>query len=538
MGIKRCPYCRALISDEDQYCKNCGTQLLFPEDEEIEEEIPGDKIVEDNRDRDESTEFVDEELTAIQEEEEEFSEVEEDTFKGEGQEEEVEEELEEENEIEDTIEDTEREEAELEKETIEEAEEEEEVILVDEEISDKRRESEELKSFTRPTPESPTTEEILFGFEEKELPFPEEENREESTTVSELSGKTQTLDLVEKVEKIEKEVLGEDSQTEITGAHLAEKKGPGLVTQLVQELGIEERGRAKKESLTRESQEKIKIGKTAVSEDQQQAEQQAEKREALTFETAELSEIGPTVEMGKRQVEDFFKILEEKEKERLKEKQEQLKKGTSEETGEVPSWIKEIQTTDLETGTTELIKTSEEELIEGEEGMIETETGEEWVEEETPSEPTIGFPERVTRSQIEIEKIDTGEEEIEFEEQAIQEEPTGEISTGEIVQGRTQEEASSEESSTAITLPPLGFKNFVKAKIFDFLFIVLFWLVSIWLAARSLGVTIFKLLEVASNGLLIYLLILTAVYFFLFYFFIGETLGDRLFREDEEKENL
>ena len=37
MGIKRCPYCRALISDQDEFCKNCGTRLLFPEDEEIEE---------------------------------------------------------------------------------------------------------------------------------------------------------------------------------------------------------------------------------------------------------------------------------------------------------------------------------------------------------------------------------------------------------------------------------------------------------------------------------------------------------------------
>lgn len=48
MGIKRCPYCRALISDQDEFCKNCGTRLLFPEDE-IEEPIPGDKIIEDDR---------------------------------------------------------------------------------------------------------------------------------------------------------------------------------------------------------------------------------------------------------------------------------------------------------------------------------------------------------------------------------------------------------------------------------------------------------------------------------------------------------
>ena len=45
MAIKRCPYCRALIDEKEQYCNNCGTQLLFPEDGAVEEEIPGDKII-------------------------------------------------------------------------------------------------------------------------------------------------------------------------------------------------------------------------------------------------------------------------------------------------------------------------------------------------------------------------------------------------------------------------------------------------------------------------------------------------------------
>ena len=45
MAIKRCPYCRSIIDERDQFCNNCGTQLLFPEDEFIEEEIPGEKLV-------------------------------------------------------------------------------------------------------------------------------------------------------------------------------------------------------------------------------------------------------------------------------------------------------------------------------------------------------------------------------------------------------------------------------------------------------------------------------------------------------------
>lgn len=44
MAIKKCPYCQAIIDETSELCNRCGTRLLFPEDELIEEEIPGDKI--------------------------------------------------------------------------------------------------------------------------------------------------------------------------------------------------------------------------------------------------------------------------------------------------------------------------------------------------------------------------------------------------------------------------------------------------------------------------------------------------------------
>ena len=47
MAIKRCPYCKAIIDEREKYCNNCGTQLLFPEDELVEEDIPGDKIIDE-----------------------------------------------------------------------------------------------------------------------------------------------------------------------------------------------------------------------------------------------------------------------------------------------------------------------------------------------------------------------------------------------------------------------------------------------------------------------------------------------------------
>ncbi len=48
MAIRRCPYCKAIIDESQKYCNNCGTQLLFPEDEFVEEEIKGEKIVDED----------------------------------------------------------------------------------------------------------------------------------------------------------------------------------------------------------------------------------------------------------------------------------------------------------------------------------------------------------------------------------------------------------------------------------------------------------------------------------------------------------
>ncbi len=47
MAIRRCPYCKAIIDEGAEYCSNCGTQLLFPEDEYVHEEVPGEKMVEE-----------------------------------------------------------------------------------------------------------------------------------------------------------------------------------------------------------------------------------------------------------------------------------------------------------------------------------------------------------------------------------------------------------------------------------------------------------------------------------------------------------
>lgn len=500
MGIKRCPYCRALISDRDQYCKNCGTQLLFPEDEEIEEEIPGDKIIEDDRQKDDSEFLAGEEL---------------------------EEESEQEKELE--------EELKLEEETVEQTG---EVILKENTAPLEETEVEKITAAARrrakPRDLSITAEEkLLFAGEKK----PEPTQKAQET----LPGTEDYL-----VEKIKKEVLSEGEPEPEEPV----RKGPGVVTRIVEELRRkeeqEETAEAPSEAspglVTRMVEELELEEKRAAAESYEVESGEEEAAVPQTFASAELDKIGATTELGRREVEDFFKVLEEKEKEHLKERLKTSGKG-AEGTGEVPSWIKEV-------------KTASTELLGGAEGTgevkgpekVEAETDEIWLEEEeTPTEPTMGFPERLTRSGLEaVEAQDEASREVEMELEEEIEEPEEEIEseTGEIYREKAEPVVAGGaispggiQAEEGRSLPPLGFKNFVKAKIFDLLFLVMFWLVSIWIAARSMQTTIFKLFGLAGSGLLFYLLILTFFYFFLFYFFIGETLGDRLFREGGEEED-
>ncbi len=72
MAIRKCPYCKAIIEEGAEFCSNCGTQLLFPEDEKIDEEIPGEKIVDDDADDDDEEaeiELPEEEPPLLQDEE-------------------------------------------------------------------------------------------------------------------------------------------------------------------------------------------------------------------------------------------------------------------------------------------------------------------------------------------------------------------------------------------------------------------------------------------------------------------------------------
>ena len=426
MAIKRCPYCRAIIDEKDQYCNNCGTQLLFPEDAEAEEEIKGEKIVDaDVEDKDYDIPKPEDEAagTAESTEEEELKEAE--------------------------------------------AEPEEEVILVDE---DKREEGGE-KSSAELVPEEKAPEETPAG-----VPA-------EGGTPPELSAEP-----------------GAEIPTEGVPVMLAaERDGSRRETEEAKEEKLEDEP---------ETEEQIPAGK-----------------KPLTFDTRELDRIGRTAELGKEQVEKFLEVLKEREEE---SKARSIKMPESED--HLPPWasgMKEpVPASGFEGGDAAMGREGGEEREDMEAGEPLPESEEEAPEErdERPArrikDSGIGLPEKVTQATLPFEK-------------AI---PRGEIpAEGKVVpvreEGRYEEEAEEEEA--ARERPPFKLSVFLKAKSFDVLFVTVFWLASLWLAARSMDVTIFQMFGVAPDGLFVFLGALLVLYFFPFYFFLGETLGDRLFRDDD-----
>jgi hypothetical protein len=420
MAIKRCPYCRAIIDEKDQYCNNCGTQLLFPEDAAVEEEIKGEKIVDAD---------VEEKDYEIPKPEDQAS----GTAESGGE--------------------AEHEEAE--------AEPEEEVILVDE---DKREEGSERGSAEFvPEGEAPSATPIRAPVEEEALPAP-----------SAASAAAIPAD-------------------EVPVLFAAERERGQRET---------EEGRAEKLEDEPETEEQVPAGK-----------------KPLTFDTRELDRIGRTAELGKEQVEKFLEVLKEREEE---SKARSIKTPESED--HFPPWargMKEpVPASGFEGGDT---ATDREDLEAGEPlPESEEEVAEERDERSARriKDSGIGLPEKVTQATLPFEK-------------AI---PRGEIpAEGKVVpvreEGRYEEEAEEEEA--ARERPPFKLSVFLKAKSFDVLFVAVFWLVSLWLAARSMDVTIFQMFGVAPDGLFVFLGALLVLYFFPFYFFLGETLGDRLFRDDD-----
>ena len=128
----------------------------------------------------------------------------------------------------------------------------------------------------------------------------------------------------------------------------------------------------------------------------------------------------------------------------------------------------------------------------------------------------VGLPERISQAKLPFSRDEA---------------PDEQVDRGDREPGETEEEEREPR-------PPFRLAVFLRAKAFDILFIVAVWLVTLWLAARALERTIFELFASASTPLLLFGAALLVLYVFLFRFFLGETLGDRLFRDSDEDVEL
>jgi len=513
MAIIRCPYCHAIIDENDKYCNNCGTQLLFPEDEAVEEEIPGEKIIDAETDDEEKNYDVDEPGKEAAHASVEPAGAEKETKDvtaepatgpwGATEPPAVGELLEQEAAGDEGEEDLEADEDETE-----------EVILVDEIAA----------------------EEAAAGKEEA----PEEETRVYETAPA---GKEEAAAGI--VAPPAGPAAPETSAAEADeepGAEPAEESPP-------------EKTPDAEEVLTGE----VRTGEIAYDEPGKQLSAPAGAR-PVTFDTRELEGIGQTVDLGKAHLDKLMEVMAEKQKEDETPAVEKPKAAPDKKTGTLPPWADKIRGSASSVGSEAEAEAGENAPGTGAEFEAGTDLSgsagkpEDTVEEEIfphrkASDSGIGFPERLTQAALPFEssagEAEEGEEaEEEGEEEApppvpapgpppVRTAPQSREAPRPSLREETGAEAGPGERPDEEARPPFHLSLFLKARAFDILFVGVFWLVALWVAARSMGATLFELLSVTSASVLGLYAVFIVLYFFLFKFFLGETLGDRLFRERE-----
>ena len=500
MAITRCPYCHAIIDENDKYCNNCGTQLLFPEDDAVDEEIPGEKIID--------AEVEEKDYTVVEPEGEKRPPSAKDA------EEDIDEELEEEMREEDA-------EKALDELVAEEEPEEgaegvtEEVILVDEieaaEAEGKARTG-EIEEKTAPARKDEAADEDKGTGEEDEDDEEKEEKEDEEAEIDE-----------EDVEK--KTDTGTLAGREETAGPIppAEEPAPAAEEEVAIEYLTGPAGEPEADDIPAAT-----AGESAFR--------------PVTFDTKELEDLGRTVELSKEKIEKFIQVLAEKKPAVTPEPPPApvpppgpAPESLREPTGSLPPWASTMKGAPVFPPDTT--------PVEPKKGPIAPPSTEEEVEifpRRKPADSTLGLPERVRQAPLP------------FGQEAEEEEAGAEAEAGAAAEAAEESEDGIREAVRPLVLPvrepgrveaaviedaeeprerpPFSFSVFFKSKAFDLLFVGVFWLIALWLAAHALGQTLFEILAAVSGPMLLLYAVFILLYFFLFKFFLGETLGDRLFR--------
>lgn len=301
-------------------------------------------------------------------------------------------------------------------------------------------------------------------------------------------------------EKIEEQIPGDKITDDVSG----KKEERDTENELVETPKEDEVEWRKKLFLREETGEEEEKEEELEKREEPQREEDEQKEEIeeigevgeKAFDTADLDKIESPGEIDKEEIEGIISGLKKKEKEEGEIEEEKIEPEE-----ELPPWVEQI-------------KKAPQSDIRGEE-----EKGEE--EEEREEEEIPQPEERFEVSEKEVDKdeepaVDTGIGVPEEEQKGL---PFVE-----------EEEAAEEVIDTEEKFqPPSRFSFKVKARAFDVFLITSLWLVTVWLASRLIEVSLFKLISVSSLPIFIFYLILLVSYFSLFLFFLGRTLGDRLF---------
>jgi hypothetical protein len=486
MAIQRCPYCKAIIDEGAEYCTNCGTKLLFPEDEFVEEEIPGEQIID-----------VDEDMSEAQQElkEPQWPEV--------------------------TEEQAAEEEA-----AVEEAAEEE--TVTETQVKEKPAPKKRRKPRKKPAPKKAEAEEaavedaeaktdtyVAEGAEEEGAP----EGEEIEPEAEEVKAGTEEVKVVddesptEVDEEWDQEPVPEEELTPQPGAvdekewqtppPAGELQEPGTPDQETVETGDIE------EIVDEAEKEKEEIDKFIASvkkERQAHAPANDETQDippwVSNVEDGPLPDIPPTDEVAMDEG-----ALQEPSEEPAYEPGEEPVEQPIEEPAEPPFEESPEEPSEEPQKTPVVVPLDQ--------------VGELSGEDETTDAPAPGYD---TRSAF-PETVD--QQGLPFVSKS---ERLDDMDTAD---GAQYEESGAKRSGAKREVQAVGFIDWLKARAFDVVFVTALWFVALWIASQVLSVSVFSILSGSAFAALLFLAILLAIYFFYFLFFLGETLGNYLFSSEE-----
>jgi len=486
MAIRRCPYCKAIIDGVAEYCSNCGTQLLFPEDEDKEEEIPGDKIVEEEEKEEETLEA--EEAESEKEESSPESAVEEGEEKEEG-----------------GKEDEEREELE--------------------------------KAVTPPQVEDIDIKaaKALRMKEAREIVKKETERLWASVGTGDV-GRPPSVDIEfpmppeeEEAPESKEELKVEEEKEEIDLRSIRLRRTPDSEEREKEEIErFMESIKAERGKEDQPSEEEIPPSE----------EREREEREEIDLRSIRLRRTPDTEKGEKVEIERFVESIK-KERERVREyftpeeeilPPKEMGEVTSEINEKIPPWAEKIKKEPpQELGDKEEERKIEEPVESGEdfkEKEIKTPvdeppppTDEPLPEEDKSPPPATDEPLSPTDELLSpTDELLLSEKEIGFPEEVDQKVPFA--------------REIREKRKRAVKRRRSRYYTWLKARAFDFVFIAAFSLICLGLASRLMEVSLFRLISASGPPVLVFYFVLLLFYFGFFILFLGETPGDRLFPRD------